>query len=237
MAALNALQVGGYAYRAGITDAPTLASAIAIAFAESRYDPNAHNMIPPDDSYGLWQINMLGALGPERRAKYGLSSDAELLKPEVNARVMVDLSNHGRNWRPWSTYNGLIYRAAYPAALAIAASVITAGGVVETIDKTGIPAAVDAAASIPKTLGDAVQFIGAGRDWLGDRHNWTRIAWFAGGILLTYVGVILATRPLVKKAAEPIAQVVGAVVPVGKVAKAAGAAKAASAAPSTPAAK
>jgi hypothetical protein len=41
--------------------------AVAIALAESGGNPAAHNPVPPDDSWGLWQINMRGHLGPVRR--------------------------------------------------------------------------------------------------------------------------------------------------------------------------
>ena len=33
-----------------------LITMVAIARAESAWDPKAHNDRPPDDSYGLWQI-------------------------------------------------------------------------------------------------------------------------------------------------------------------------------------
>lgn len=48
---------------------------------------HSHPSLTKDDSHGLFQINMLGALGPERRKKYGLKSDDDLYDPETNARV------------------------------------------------------------------------------------------------------------------------------------------------------
>jgi Lysozyme like domain len=93
--------------------APTadqIATATAIAWAESVLDPRAHNATPPDDSYGLWQINMLGRLGPARRTKFGLQSNDELYAPAVNARAMASISLGGTNWQPWTTYTSGAYR-------------------------------------------------------------------------------------------------------------------------------
>lgn len=81
--------------------------AYAIAMAESSGNAKAHNpnANTGDNSYGLFQINMLGGMGPERRAKYGLKSNDELFDPYVNARIAYQMSNGGKNWTAWSTYN------------------------------------------------------------------------------------------------------------------------------------
>ena len=52
-----------------------LKKAYAISKAEGGENNLAHNYNPAtgDDSYGRFQINMLGELGPDRRAKYGLA--------------------------------------------------------------------------------------------------------------------------------------------------------------------
>lgn len=88
-----------------------LETAVAVAGAESRWRPRAHNPIPPDNSYGLWQVNMLGDLGPARRARLGISSNRALFDPRVNARAMYAISGGCRNWRPWTTYTSGAYRA------------------------------------------------------------------------------------------------------------------------------
>lgn len=87
-----------------------LKTIVAIGGAESGWNPKAHNAVPPDDSYGVWQINMLGSLGPERRAKFGLSSNSELFDPVVNARAAWEISSHGSNFKPWSTYTNGAYK-------------------------------------------------------------------------------------------------------------------------------
>lgn len=80
--------------------------AYAIAMAESGGNARAHNGRAPDNSYGLFQINMLGDMGPARRRQYGLSSNEDLYDPLTNARVAYKMSNGGKNWQPWATYTG-----------------------------------------------------------------------------------------------------------------------------------
>jgi len=62
------------------------------------YNGNIHT---GDNSYGLFQINMLGSMGPDRRAQYGLAYNAELLNPVKNAQVAYQMSNGGKNWSAW----------------------------------------------------------------------------------------------------------------------------------------
>jgi hypothetical protein len=80
--------------------------AYAIAMAESSGNARAHNPNAGtgDNSYGLFQINMLGAMGPERRRQFGLRSNEDLFDPLTNARVAYKMSNGGKNWKPWTTY-------------------------------------------------------------------------------------------------------------------------------------
>lgn len=80
-----------------------LRSAWAVAMKESRGEPLAHNDNPStgDDSYGLFQINMIGGMGPARRAEHGLSSNSELLDPVTNARIAFTLSKGGTDFGHW----------------------------------------------------------------------------------------------------------------------------------------
>lgn len=79
--------------------------AAAIALAESGGDPKAHNNRPPDNSYGLMQINMLGGLGPARRKEFGIKKNEELYDPYVNmAAAFKVYQNAGQKFTPWSTY-------------------------------------------------------------------------------------------------------------------------------------
>lgn len=86
----------------------------AIAMAESGGNPRAHNRKPPDNSYGLWQINMHGRLGPERQRQFGLRSYNDLFDPAINARAAFAISGGGVNFRPWSVYNNGAYKKFLP---------------------------------------------------------------------------------------------------------------------------
>lgn len=102
-------QIARHAKAAGFQDFD-LQIAVAVALAESGGNERAHNSTPPDNSYGLWQINMLGAMGPERRRQFGIKSNDELFDPAVNAKAAYDVYKRaGNKWRPWSTYTNDTY--------------------------------------------------------------------------------------------------------------------------------
>src|SRR5262245_39639114 len=103
MSHYNPELIAHYAYPPGVRG-HGLSTAVAVALAESGGNTRAHNAVPPDNSYGLWQINMIGDLGPDRRHQYHLKSNDELFDPATNARVANSLSNDGSNFGPWSTY-------------------------------------------------------------------------------------------------------------------------------------
>lgn len=108
-------EIARAAIRAGFKG-EALATAIAVALAESGGDNEAHNTTGRDNSYGLWQINMYGNLGPARRTQFGLSTYEELFDPLTNARAAFAISGGGTNWRPWSAYTSGAYRKHLPAA-------------------------------------------------------------------------------------------------------------------------
>jgi hypothetical protein len=88
----------------------------AIAMAESGGDTRAHNPNPPDNSYGLWQINMLGGMGPDRRKEFGISTNEALFNPLTNALAAKKiLSSQGL--RAWSTYTNGAYQRYLGAAV------------------------------------------------------------------------------------------------------------------------
>lgn len=78
-----------------------LKMAWAVAVKESTLRPFAHNK--SSNCYGLFQINMTGSMGPNRREKYGLESNEDLFNPLTNAKVAYQMSNGGKNWSSWST--------------------------------------------------------------------------------------------------------------------------------------
>lgn len=80
-----------------------LKQAWAVAKKESNGQPIRYNgnSKTGDSSLGLFQINMIRDLGPDRRAKFGLNFSAELLNPVVNAQVAYHMSNGGKDWSSW----------------------------------------------------------------------------------------------------------------------------------------
>jgi len=82
---------------------------VAIARAESGGNTRAHNANPPDDSYGLWQINMLGSMGPARRRQFGISSNEQLYDPVTNAKA-AQIIYKQQGYKAWSVYNHGSYK-------------------------------------------------------------------------------------------------------------------------------
>ena len=103
---LTGEDVARYAYNAGFRG-ENLVKAVAIAYRESRwnagsYNPNASTK---DLSYGLMQINMIGALGPSRLKQFGLSSNEELYDPAINMKAAFQMSG-GKDFYAWGPYKG-----------------------------------------------------------------------------------------------------------------------------------
>jgi hypothetical protein len=78
-------------------------TAWAIVMRESTARPKAHNgnAGTGDNSYGLFQINMIGSLGADRRAKFELSSNDELFNPLRNAEIAYFMSGRGSDFGSW----------------------------------------------------------------------------------------------------------------------------------------
>jgi hypothetical protein len=80
-----------------------LVVAWAIAKKESNGRPFAFNgnHKTGDSSYGMFQINMIDNLGPDRRDKFDLDSNAELFNPVKNAEIAYYMSRGGEDWSSW----------------------------------------------------------------------------------------------------------------------------------------
>ena len=80
-----------------------LKEAWAVAKKESGGRPLALNNSKRtgDSSYGLFQINMIGDLGPDRRDKFNLESNVELFNPVLNAQIAYYMTNGGKDWTAW----------------------------------------------------------------------------------------------------------------------------------------
>lgn len=83
-----------------------LKTAWSVAKAESNGRPFAFNgnAKTGDSSYGIFQINMVGILGPDRRDKFNLDLNAELFSPVKNAQIVYHMTNEGSNWSSWPSY-------------------------------------------------------------------------------------------------------------------------------------
>lgn len=90
----------------------SLELAVRIVHRESRNNPLVHNTNAGtgDNSYGLFQINMIGSLGPARRNKFNLQSNDELFNPVKNAEIAYYMSGRGKNFSAWKCYsNGCVW--------------------------------------------------------------------------------------------------------------------------------
>jgi len=89
-----------------------LKEAWAIVMKESTGRPKSHNgnSNTGDNSYGLFQINMIGGLGEDRREKFDLKQNSDLWNPVLNAQIAYHMSNGGEDWGSWgigpNAYNG-----------------------------------------------------------------------------------------------------------------------------------
>jgi cell wall-associated NlpC family hydrolase len=90
-----------------------LVGLVSIPSRESGYDTHAYNgnRATGDDSYGLWQINMLGSMGNSRRQALGIRDNTALFDPVVSAKAAIQLVLSGRKQgdplHAWGGYKGL----------------------------------------------------------------------------------------------------------------------------------
>jgi hypothetical protein len=80
-----------------------LVVAWAVAKKESNGRPLAFNgnHKTGDSSYGMFQINMIDTLGPDRRDKFDINSNAELFNPVKNAEIAYYMTSGGDDWSSW----------------------------------------------------------------------------------------------------------------------------------------
>ena len=75
----------------------------AVGFKESNGRPIAHNdnVRTGDNSYGIFQVNMIGSLGVDRREKFDLATNTDLFDPVTNAKVTFHMTKGGTDWGSW----------------------------------------------------------------------------------------------------------------------------------------
>ena len=88
----------------------------AVALGESGGRPDAHNndRSTGDNSYGLWQINKIDRLGPERARALGITNYEKLKDPNFNARGMKLILN-SQGFNAWSVYRNRDHLPHLPA--------------------------------------------------------------------------------------------------------------------------
>jgi hypothetical protein len=108
MASLNAQQIATLLQKKGVA-AEKIPTMTAIALAESSGRPQAFNPTGLDKSYGLFQINMYGGLGPARMKQFGLKDEKDLFNPEVNVGAAKKISE-SQGLGAWSAYTSGAYK-------------------------------------------------------------------------------------------------------------------------------
>jgi hypothetical protein len=218
---VNQSQIYSLAKDAGLPDGKAKIAA-AIAMAESGGNQSVITDDSDDYSFGLWQINMKGSMGPSRRAIYGLKSDNDLLDPKTNARVMSSISHQGQNFSAWTTYTSGKYKewlsntvAAVDIPVPIPGTALT-GFLPDSVP--GVSTSINVLDAVTK-IGGAVTNTAK---WVSNPTNWVRVAYVIGGGILVYAAVETLILPYTSKA---VGKVMGVVGPGGKVAKASNAIK------------
>lgn len=225
--ALTQSEIYTLAKQAGLSPARAKVAS-AIGMAESAGDPNAHNPVPPDDSWGVWQINMIGALGASRRAEFGIKDNSELSNPVVNARAMSSISKQGANFNPWSTYTNKSYLKWMNNAVAdqskkpgffdnIAEWMKNLPGKAEA----SVPG-VSEAVAVADGVSQLAQVVTKSAVWVSNPQNWIRVAFVSAGSIVAIAGIVMIMRSTsAGRAVESTAtKVVGTVTPTGRAASA-----------------
>jgi hypothetical protein len=128
MSNLSPAQIAAYVRGAGFPE-ELVPKMTAIALAESSGNPRAHNPNAGtgDNSYGLFQVNMIGGMGPERRRQFGMSSNEELFDPAKNAAAARKIYE-SQGLGAWSVHrSGADKRFIEQAQQAVSGSLASAG--------------------------------------------------------------------------------------------------------------
>ncbi|MYR11936.1 transglycosylase SLT domain-containing protein [Streptomyces sp. SID724] len=234
MAKLTQAQVAMYAQSAGMPN-PVLMSAIAMA--ESGGNTHAHNPLGLDNSYGLWQINMLGDMGPARRREFGITSNSQLFDPAVNARAAAKILSQ-QGLAAWSVYTNGSYKRYMPSGAST--SLVNwdpledfwndllgppkRGPGTEDFERgrerfdPGTGQAVDDLSELATGVKGVAEGVVKAGTWMGNSKNWVRVAYVVGGGVLAGIGLYIVAAPLIGKAAAatPGASAIKAAVGGGK---------------------
>lgn len=195
MTVLDAVAVGRYAAGAGWTG-NDLVIAISVAHAESGFDTQSHNSTPPDDSYGLWQINMLGNMGPSRRSQFGISSNTQLFDPATNAKA-AHMIWSGSGWGAWTTYTSGAYQT-YMNGAKQAVQGVDLNNQLDATLSGGLTAGGSGIASGLESTGQLYTQIGKVFEWLATPSNWLRAIEIGLGAALLIAGAYAISKPVIQ---------------------------------------
>lgn len=205
MTIFTAGQMTALAQKAGF-DAKTAQIMGAIGMAESGGDSKAHNIIPPDNSYGLWQINMLGSMGPARRKMLQISKNEDLYIPAINALAAKKIHS-SQGLSAWSTYTNGAYKKYLKDAGADKELLEELNK--NPMESSPVGEALDDAVSAVSWPSNVVEAVGKAGNWVSDPQNWIKVAYIVGGGILVIAGLVVMAGP---RAAQ--------VLPTGKALKA-----------------
>lgn len=177
----------------------------AVGWLESHGDATAHNTnaATGDNSYGYWQINMIGNLGPTRRALFGISNNDQLFDPQTNARAMKILSSNGQDFSPWSTND--------EADAWMKTHLIQTEGKGPDEGQSGLGKIADALNPVDQLKA----FVDIGNKtarWVSNAENWVRVGYVVGGGALIIVGLVMMVQ------STTLGSAVTQVIPAGRVA-------------------
>jgi hypothetical protein len=157
---LNNKAVANLLRQAGFDEA-TIPRMVSIANAESSLNPRAHNpnAATGDNSYGLFQINMLGGMGNERRKNLGLKSNEALFDPLTNARAAKAIYDQ-QGLGAWSVHRSGAANKFTPTAEEIGPSIINPDAFLEGYKgnvTTQIPDGYSGAVTVNNYYGDGTE--------------------------------------------------------------------------------
>ena len=129
----------------------------AVAMAESSGNARAFNDNPAtgDLSYGAWQVNMRGAMGPARRQQFGLANNERLFDLPTNARVAKAIFDT-EGIRAWGSFRDGSFQKWMGQARAAANTpgVATVGTTVAAAGGTVAPSTANQAQGLQQNLQD-----------------------------------------------------------------------------------
>lgn len=161
-------------------NSPDLVTAVAVSLAENRTsDPKkiSPRNVNGSFDYGLWQVNSI----------HGYPVD-QLLTSTGNARAAFEVWQK-QGWSAWTTYKTGAYLLFLPRAKQAIASGTGQGRAPGVAAGTG-----SGVAPTLSTLDVAVKTIGGFVGWVGNPHNWVRVAEVTIGGMLIIAGLAVVAN-------------------------------------------